>query len=266
MQKWISRLQRKLLFWDESPPLPPEPYIKLLADNFNNFFLAQIDKIWDDLTSTQRNTLDNTFIENHYLTDHWLTRFEPVDVNYVVKLINNTPPKACAVDPVPTQLLKRHVQEVAPYITVVINLSTSIGEVSPNLREALLKPLLKKIDLEPVFTNYCPVSYLSYLFKLIERTVCNQITIYTESTDNWEKLQSAYCTNCSTETGLLKVKTDLLSAVDNKEVSCLILLDFSAALDTVNHTTYVNRLKYHFGVSGTTLSWLCSYLTGRTQK
>ena len=104
--------------------------------------------------------------------------------------------------PIPTQLLKRHVQEVTPYITVVINLSISIGELSPNLKEALLKPLLKKIDVEPVFTNYCPVSSLSYLSKLIEMTVCNQIPAYTESTDHLEKLQSAYHTNCSIETAL----------------------------------------------------------------
>ena len=110
----------------------------------------------DDLTSTKKNILENTFIEDHYLTDHQLTRFEPVDEDYVAKLINNTPPKSCALDPIPTQLLKRHVQEVAPYITVVINLSTSIGEVSPNLKEALLKLLLKKIDLEPVFMNLLP--------------------------------------------------------------------------------------------------------------
>ena len=127
---------------------------------------------------------DNTCMEDHYLTDHQLTRFELVDEDYIAKFINSTPPKSYALDPIPTQLLKRHVQGVAPYITVVINLSTSIGEVSPSLKEALLKPLLKKIDLEPVFTNYCPVSNLSYLSKLIERTVCNQITTYTESTGN----------------------------------------------------------------------------------
>ena len=170
------------------------------------------------------------------------------------------------MDPIPTQLLKRHVQEVAPYITAVNNLSTSIGEVFPNLKEAQLKPLLKKIDLEPVFTNYCPVSNLSYLSKLIERTVCNQIITYTESADKLEKLQSAYHTNCSTETALLKVKTDLLSAIDNKEVTCLILLDLSAAFNTVNHTILLNRLEYCFGVGGTALSWIGSYLTGRTQK
>ena len=96
--------------------------------------------------------------------------------------------------------------------------------------------------------------------------MCNQITTYTESTNNLEKLQSAYHANFSTETALLKVKTDLLSAIDNKEVACLILLNLSTAFDTVNYTILLNRLKYQFGFSGTALSWICSYLTGRTQK
>ena len=139
------------------------------------------------------------------------------------------------MDTIPTQLLKRHVQEVASYITVVINLSTSIGKVSPNLKESQLKPPLKKIDLEPVFTNYHPVSNLSYLSKLIERTVCTQITTYTETTDKLEKLQSAYHTNCSTEIALLKVKTDLLSAIDNKEVTCLFFLTCLQPLTSKPH-------------------------------
>ena len=94
----------------------------------------------------------------------------------------------------------------------------------------------------------------------------DQITRYTESTNNLEKIQSAYFANCSTETALLKYKTNLLSAIDNKEVACLILLDLSRAFDTVNYTILLNRLKDHFGFSGTAVSWICLYLTGRTQK
>ena len=130
MQNRFSRSQTSVLEW--VPAIASWTYIKLLADNV---FIAKKDKIRDDLASTQKNTLDNTFIENHYLTDQ-LTTSEPVDAHYVVKLINNTPPKSCPLDPMPTQLLKRHVQEVAPYITVVINISTSIGEVSTNLKES----------------------------------------------------------------------------------------------------------------------------------
>ena len=43
--KAIFKITKKLLFKDESPPLLPEPNIKLLAENFNNFFIAKIDRI-----------------------------------------------------------------------------------------------------------------------------------------------------------------------------------------------------------------------------
>ena len=47
---------------------------------------------------------------------------------------------------------------------------------------------------------------------------------------------------------------------------CLIMLDLSAAFDTVNHHLLLNRLRYRFGVCNRVLAWLESYLTNRTQK
>ena len=107
--KAIFKITKKLLFKDKSLPLPPELNIKLLAENFNNFFIAKIDRIQDDLTSTKNNIIDNTCIEDHYVTVHRLTRFELVDEDSIVKLIKNTPPKSCVLDPILTQLLMRHV-------------------------------------------------------------------------------------------------------------------------------------------------------------
>ena len=58
-----------------------------------------------------------------------------------------------------------------------------------------------------------------------------------------EPFQSAYRANYSTETALLKVKADLLDAMDGKEVVCLILLDLSVAFDTVSHDILLNHLQ-----------------------
>ena len=76
-----------------------------------------------------------------------------------------------------------------------------------------------------------------------------------------EPLQSAYRPHHSTETALLKVKTDILKAMDNQEVACLVLLDLSAAFDTVDHKILLERLENYFGITGTTLRWIRSYLT-----
>ena len=64
---------------------------------------------------------------------------------------------------------------------------------------------------------------------------------------------------------LLKVKTDIIRALENQEVACLILLDLSAAFDTIDHNTLLGRLETRFAVTGTALNCLRSYLTNRTQ-
>ena len=101
---------------------------------------------------------------------------------------------------------------------------------------------------------------------MMECVVCEQLGDHVSKTGNLEVLQSAYKVGHSTETALLKVKTDILSAISNNEVVCLVLLDLSAAFDTISHQILLNRLKYCFGVDGTVLNWLESYLTGRCQK
>ena len=108
--------------------------------------------------------------------------------------------------------------------------------------------------------NFRPVSNLTYLSKLIERVVCAQISEMAEKSGNTEPLQSAYKRNHSTETALLKVKADILQAMDNQRVVCLILLDLSAAFDTVNHQLLLNRLKDRFGFGGVILDWIRSCL------
>ena len=78
--------------------------------------------------------------------------------------------------------------------------------------------------------------------------------------------QSAYGQNHSTETALIKVMNDILLNMNNQRVTLLILLDLSAAFDTVDHDTMLRRLEHSFGLQGKALSWFASYLSGRTQR
>ena len=85
----------------------------------------------------------------------------------------------------------RHHLEVVPILTQIVNASLTHGEFTSELKNALVHPLLKKPGIDCIFKNYRPISNLFFLSKLIERTVCNQITQYTGTTGMAEKFQSA---------------------------------------------------------------------------
>ena len=131
--------------------------------------------------------------------------------------------------------------------------------------KALVHALLEKSNLELISKNYRAVSNLSYLSKLIKKTVSSQPTSYTNSTGRNESLQPAYKQGHSTETALLKVMTDMLAALDNKEITCLVLLDLSTAFDTVSHALLLNWLKYRFSSTGSALNWIKEYLEDYSQ-
>ena len=80
-----------------------------------------------------------------------------------------------------------------------------------------------------------------------------------------DPMQSAYRKGHSTETALLRLHNDVVSAVDRGCGVCLVLLDLSAAFDTIDHTILLTFLKEHIGLGGPVLDLFQSYLSGRTQ-
>ena len=74
-------------------------------------------------------------------------------------------------------------------------------------------------------------------------------------------LLSAYRSRHSTETALLKVQNDILLNMDRQKVSLLVFLDLSAAFATVDHQVLLKRLESSFGITGTALNRVRSYLT-----
>ena len=90
-------------------------------------------------------------------------------------------------------------------------------------------------------------------------------TSYLSINNLHEPFQSAYKQFHSCETSLLRVNNDVLQAIDNRKCVALLLLDLSAAFDTVDHEILLNRLNSKFGISGNALMLFRTYLSNRRQ-
>ena len=185
---------------------------------------------------------------------------------YVTSLIRKAPLKQCALDPIPTWLLKDCIDLLAPYITSVFNISLSSGYVPSSFKDAYITPLLKKSGLdETTVGNYRPVSNLSVLSKTLERAVHQQIENYLSEANLLPSHQSAYRKHHCTETALLKVCSDIIYHLEMGDYALLAFLDLSAAFDTVDKRILLERLSRSFGIDDIALKWFQSYLTNRTE-
>ena len=170
------------------------------------------------------------------------------------------------LDPLPASFLGHCLDTLLPHITTIINSSLSSGSFPFCFKSAIVHPLLKKSTLDPDnLKNYRPVSNLPFLAKITEKAVLAQLMDHLHSNNLVYPLQSAYRSDHSTETALLKICNDLLTALDSNNISLLSLLDLSAAFDTIDHSILLSRLHSSFGLSDTVLRWFHSYITDRHQ-
>ena len=182
------------------------------------------------------------------------------------KLVMKSSSAFSDLDPAPTWLLKECIDVIITPITQMVNLSLHTGVFPDTMKVAHVKPLLKKHGLDNNnLKNYRPVSNLSFMSKLIERAVAVRVNEYVTENNLAEPFQSAYKSGHSTETALLRVKDDIMLALDNKQAVILVLLDLSAAFDTVDFGILLARLEQLFGFTDTVLCWFKSYLTQRSQ-
>ena len=122
------------------------------------------------------------------------------------------------------------------------------------LKQVIVVLLLKKKSLGKMCTPIIDpfVSNIAFVSKVIERVVAQRLNSHMDVNNMNEAMQSAYKKHHSTETALLYILNDILS-IDQHKVVLLVLLDLSAAFDTIDHKHLINRLSSRLGLSGCVL-------------
>ena len=174
--------------------------------------------------------------------------------------------KSCELDILPTFLLKKSLPKINKFLTRLVNISITSGTFPNVWKMAIVRPLLKKVGLETINSNYRPVSNLSCLSKLLEKAVLSQFNDQCLTSDLMPHFQSAYRPNHSCETALIKLMNDILWNMEEQCVTALVAIDLNAAFDTVDHNVLIKVLNKKFGLSNTALMWFESYLQPRQFK
>ena len=266
-QKCLFRITKNLMGHKGEIILPSCSSDEHLANKFSDFFMRKITTIRDDIDNHKSPISDAVVMSADIKFEGQpLTKLAPATQDEVRDIIIKSPSKSCELDPLPTYLLKEVLEYLLPLITAIINKSLVESKVPLSFKKANIRPLLKKPNLDKEeLKNYRPVSNLPFLSKILEKLVAKRLETHLSSHRLHDNLQSAYRTGHSTETALLKVHHDIAEALDRKCMAALVLLDLSAAFDVIDHKILQTRLEHSFGVTGSALSWIKSYLSDRSQ-
>ena len=216
--KLVDRLSKPF----NAPALPDHKCKKDLANDFSGFFHGKVRKLRDTLDNLKCTDLS---VEIHESANSSFASFSHVSTDEVQKIIIKSANKSGALDPVPTDLLKKCLDPVLPHITRIINMSLNTGSVPETLKVAQVVPLIKtpKLDRNEL-KNYRPISNVKFISKTIERAASAQLATYLQDNGLHGQKQSAYRQFHSKETALLRVQNDLLRAVDKHQEAVLIFV------------------------------------------
>ena len=199
-----------------------------LANRFNIFFIAKITKIREDLGQQEDFISNNQFNDKDKMeVSEELTQLEVEDI------VKNSKFTTFGTDPMPSKLIKQHLDVPLPMIPRMVNHSLMAGVFNENWKTSIVNPLLKKDGLDRVLKNYRPVNNLTYMSKIIEKAMLFRFNDHCRRNNLMPDYVSTYRLGYSTETVLLRLADEILQNMDRQCITPLVAVNLSTAFDTV---------------------------------
>ena len=171
--------------------------------------------------------------------------------------------KTCGPSSIPVTALKLLKQVISKPLEILFNASFSSGIVPSSLKIARVIPVFKKGS-HTSLNNYRPISLLSIFNKLLEKLMYNRLINFIQKNNILYEKQFGFRAYHSTDHAILSIIDKIQLAVEERNYSCGIFLDFSKAFDTVDHNILVKKLE-QYGIRGIAKEWFASYLSNRQQ-
>ena len=112
-------------------------------------------------------------------------------------------------------------------------------------------------------TNYRPVSNLGFISNVLKKVTLEQFTEHWHHNSLLPEYKSACRKYHICKTSLVKLVNDILWRMENWLVTAVVILDLSAAFDTVDHDLLLDVLEKQFGITDAASKWYHNYLKPR---
>ncbi len=140
------------------------------SNDFMNYFTSKIDTIRDKIVTMQRSATVSHQIVHYRSPEEQFHSFSTIGEEQLYKLVKSYKPTTCMLDPIQSKLIKEVLPEIIDPLLAIINSSLSLGYVPKSFKLAVIKPLIKKPQLDPKdLVNYRPISNLHFLSKILEK-------------------------------------------------------------------------------------------------
>jgi hypothetical protein len=236
--------------------LPDHQNDKILAHDFGTYFINKVTNI----TSTFDTNQPMYTVSNDDNGQDGLFEFHTFQPDQILKL--RSMKISTVTDRITAEIFKCLWMNILDYFTSVVNKSLEVGTFPSAFKNATLTPILKSPTLDKnLLSSYRPVSNTPFLAKVLETAVASQLNVHLD--DYLSPYQSAFRSSHSVESALTHVSSSIFNYMDQGNDVFLILLDLSAAFDTIDHTLLLNILHERFKIRGTVLKWIKSYLQDR---
>ena len=184
----------------------------------------------------------------------------PKNIEELLKLMPSH--KAAGSDGLGARILKIAAPAISLSLSRLINHCIDMGTFPSAWKTAKVTPIYKGQGSKDDKNNYLPISVLPLLSKIFEKHVHQALYSYMRKNNLLYTLQSGFRRSYSTETALIRLTDQLLSDVDNDQVSGLVFVDYKKAFDLIDHDILLTKLET-YGITSRELMLLTSYLKGR---
>ena len=225
------------------------------ANRFNDFFAK--------VGITVQNKL-NINISPPKPNKEGIFKFKDETTEKIEKLINRIKPNvATGHDELSARLIKAALPVILEDLKDLVNLSYKTKIFPDHLKKATVKALHKKGgNNDP--SQYRPVSILTIISKIFERSAVDQLVDHYNKHKLLNAKQHAYRKFHSTTTCLFELVETARKHIDNGNLVAIASLDLSKAFDSLAHNLILKKLN-EMGLNETATSWVQSYLTNRKQ-